>query len=383
MEAVFFIKRRILVTAALPYANSELHIGHARSTYIPADIYVRFHRLKKNEVYYVCGTDEHGTPISVLAETRNVKPIEITNEIYQKDLHDFKRLNISFDNFSRTTKPIHYETTQWFFKTLYEKGLIYPEKLSLPYCEHCKRYLPDRYVVGTCPYCGFEEARGDECDVCNRALELDELEDPKCAICGKPALKKESEHWFFKLSAFQDWLLNWIRDNDKLLPVMGRNYLINQYLKPGLKDVAISRDLNWGVPIPLENAEGKVCYVWFDAPIGYIDSTKELFINKNNPDGWKDFWLSDKTELVHFIGKGILYHHTLFWPSLLKGVGYRLPTVIAAYSYGNLEGRKMSKGRKWYLLLSDFLDVFEADSLRYYWIAATPLSEDADFVVEV
>ncbi|MEM2109269.1 MAG: methionine--tRNA ligase [Candidatus Odinarchaeota archaeon] len=375
-------KRRILVTAALPYANAELHIGHARSTYIPADVYVRYHRLKGEEVYYVCGTDEHGTPISVMAEKLKLKPLEITDNIYERDLADFKKLNISFDNFSRTTRPIHYKTTQWFFKELYEKGLIYEREIELPYCEKCVRYLPDRYVYGICPYCGFEDARGDECDVCGRALSIGELNEPKCAVCKSPAISKSSRHWFLKLSYFQDWLIEWISNTEGLLPVTGRSYLINQYLVPGLEDVCISRDLDWGVPIPLPGAEGKVCYVWFDAPIGYIDSTKELFEKIKNPDGWRQFWLNNETELIHFIGKGILYHHALFWPAILKGAGYRVPTTIAAFSYGNLEGRKMSKSRGWYLSLNDFLEVFEADTLRYYWIAASPLSEDADFVFE-
>ncbi|MHA1332490.1 MAG: methionine--tRNA ligase [Candidatus Odinarchaeia archaeon] len=371
-------KRRILVTAALPYANSELHIAHARSTYIPADIYVRYQRLNKNEVYYVCGSDEHGTPISIMAEKEKVTPIEIAEKYHKRDLEDFKRLGISFDNFSRTTRKIHYETTQWFFKTLYENGYIYEKKMSLPYCQKCKRFLPDRYVVGTCPYCGFEEARGDECDKCGRALSLGELINPKCSTCGGPAIEKESVHWFLKLSAFQDKLREWIENSDLLL-TYGKSYILNQYVYPGLEDVCISRDLDWGVPIPLKEAEGKVCYVWFDAPIGYIDSTKELFINLGSPDKWKDFWLNSETELIHFIGKGILYHHTLFWPAMLMGCKYRLPTVIAAYAYGNLEGRKMSKGRGWYLSLKDFLDNFDADSLRYYWIASSPLTEDADF----
>jgi len=371
-------KRRILVTAALPYANSELHIAHARSTYIPADIYVRYQRLNKNEVYYVCGSDEHGTPISIMAEKEKVTPIEIAEKYHKRDLEDFKRLGISFDNFSRTTRKIHYETTQWFFKTLYENGYIYEKKMSLPYCQKCKRFLPDRYVVGTCPYCGFEEARGDECDKCGRALSLGELINPKCSTCGGPAIEKESVHWFLKLSAFQDKLREWIENSDLLL-TYGKSYILNQYVYPGLEDVCISRDLDWGVPIPLKEAKGKVCYVWFDAPIGYIDSTKELFINLGSPDKWKDFWLNSETELIHFIGKGILYHHTLFWPAMLMGCKYRLPTVIAAYAYGNLEGRKMSKGRGWYLSLKDFLDNFDADSLRYYWIASSPLTEDADF----
>lgn len=374
--------KKVLVTAALPYANAELHIGHARSTYIPADIYVRYRRLKGDEAYYVCGTDEHGTPISVMAEKLKVKPLEITEKIYEQDLADFKKLNISFDNFSRTTRPIHYETTQWFFRELYGKGLIYEREIELPYCERCARYLPDRYVYGTCPYCGFEDARGDECDVCGRALSIGELINPKCVVCKSPAISKTSKHWFLKLSSFQDWLTDWITKTEGLLPVIGKSYLINQYLQPGLEDVCISRDLDWGVPIPLPEAEGKVCYVWFDAPIGYIDSTKELFQKLGDPDGWREFWLNNNTELIHFIGKGILYHHALFWPAMLKGVGYRVPTVIAAFSYGNLEGRKMSKSRGWYLSLKDFLNIFEADSLRYYWIAASPLTEDADFVFD-
>ncbi|MFX1597451.1 MAG: methionine--tRNA ligase [Promethearchaeota archaeon] len=374
-------KRRILVTAALPYANYELHIAHARSTYIPADIYVRYQRLKGNEVYYVCGTDEHGTPISVEAEKEGVSPKDIAYRYYKLDVEDFERLGISFDNFSRTTREIHYETAQWFFKTLYDNGHIYSKTIVLPYCPTCGRFLPDRFVIGTCPYCGFEEARGDECENCDRALTVGELLDPRCRSCGNPAEERESEHWFLRLSAFENKLRKWIEEEDPI-SIYGKQYIIRQYLDAGLTDICISRDLDWGVPVPLEKAKGKVLYVWFENVIGYVDSTKELSRKIGKTRLWEDFWLKEEdvnTELVHFIGKGIIYHHSLLWPAILMGCGYKLPDVIPTYAYGNLEGKPMSKGRRWYIALREFIQAFGPDSLRYYWLAVSPLTEDADF----
>ncbi|MFX1519213.1 MAG: methionine--tRNA ligase [Promethearchaeota archaeon] len=377
-------KRKILVTCALPYANSELHIAHARSTYIPGDIYVRYCRLKGHEVVFVSGTDEHGTPISLRAEEEGITPLEVATKYYEQDVNDFKRLGISFDNFSRTSRKLHHETTQEVFLKLYERGHIYEKELLLPYCPNDKRFLPDRYVEGICPYCGFENARGDECDKCGRALMEGELRFPRCKICGTPTINKSSTHWYLKLSDFADKLRKWIETED-VLPVYGKDYLIGQYLEPGLEDICITRDLDWGVPVPLDNAEGKVVYVWFDAFLGYKTSTKEWAIEiAKDESKWKEFWLKDlaeekDTELIHFIGKGIVYHHALFWPTELMGSGHRVPTKIPTYGYGNLEGRKMSKGRGWYVGLTEFLDNFDPDTLRYYWVGYSNLLEDADF----
>jgi methionyl-tRNA synthetase len=376
---VLTLGEKILVTAALPYANEELHIAHARSTYIPADIYVRYHRLKGSKVIYICGTDEHGTPISVRAEQEGVSPRKVIDKYYARDREDFRRLEISFDNFSRTSRKIHYKTTQEFFLKLLEKGYVYEEKSKLPYCIKCRRFLPDRYVQGICPHCGFPEARGDECDSCGRVLHEGELLEPKCVICKSSTEMRETTHWFLRLSAFQEFLLGWIKNTEGLLPAYGKAFLIRQYLEKPLREICITRDLNWGVPVPLKEAKGKVLYVWFDAPIGYIDSTKEFASKIGKPNEWKKYWLKGDSKLVHFIGKGIIYHHAIFWPSILYGVGYRLPSAIVAFGHGNLEGRKMSKSRGWYVSIKDFLENFESDSLRYYWTISAPLSEDADF----
>ncbi len=384
MKVVVLKKRKILVTCALPYANSELHIAHARSTYIPGDIYVRYCRLKGHEIVFVSGTDEHGTPISIRAEEEGVTPIEVATKYYEQDANDFKRLGISFDNFSRTSRKLHYKTTQEVFLKLYEAGHIYEKDLSLPYCPNDKRFLPDRYVEGKCPYCGFDHARGDECDSCGRALHEGELLYPHCKLCGEATLIEVSKHWYLKLSNFAEKLRKWLEEED-VLPVYGKEYLIGQYLEPGLEDICITRDLDWGVPVPLDNAEGKVVYVWFDAFLGYKTSTMEWAIEVAKDElKWKEFWLKDLaeekgTELIHFIGKGIVYHHALFWPTELMGSGHRVPTKIPTYGYGNLEGRKMSKGRGWYVGLTEFLDYFDPDTLRYYWISYSNLLEDADF----
>jgi len=375
---VFALTKRVLVTAALPYANASLHLGHLRSTYLPADIYARYHRLKGNEVIYICATDEHGTPIDVQAQKESTSPQKIVDFYHKIIENDLKRMNCSFDFFGRTTFESHYHLTQEFFTSLMNKGHIYRSDYEQLYCPNCNRFLPDRFVEGTCPYCNAEAARGDSCEACGRYLKPSELVDPYCTICNEKPTLRTTEHWFFKLSSFQEFIENWIEKNDKL-PDNVKNYA-SQWVTDGLKDWCISRDMTWGVPIPIENVKGKVIYVWFDAPIGYISSTLEWSKSKGNPKLWEKFWKDENTEIVHFIGKDIIYHHTIFWPAMLRAkADYRLPSVINAGEYLTLEGRKMSKSRGWLVSIKDYLASFNPDPLRYYLIVAAPLSRDADF----
>lgn len=369
---------KILVTAALPYANARLHLGHLRSTYIPADIYARYLRLRGCEVIYVCATDEHGAPITVRAEEEGVSPKSVVDKYHKLAYEDLTKVGCAFDIFSRTTLPIHYELTQEFFIQLQRKGYIYDAEYEQPYCVQCKRFLPDRYVEGVCPHCGYEGARGDECDVCSRYLKPTDLKNPRCVLCGSTPQIRKTRHWFFKLSAFQQFLEDWLRKNERL-PENVKNYAL-QWLQEGLRDWCISRDLTWGVPVPVRGAEGKVLYVWFDAPIGYISSTKTWAINKKKAEQWKTYWQGKKAQLIHFIGKGIIYHHAIFWPAMLKAHGkFNLPTTIIAGGHYTLEGRKMSKSRGWVVEVSDYLKAFDPDLLRYYLTAVAPLAKDADF----
>ena len=375
---VLNLTKRVLITAALPYANAKPHLGHLRSTYLPADIYARYNRLKGNEIIYICATDEHGTPIDVQAQKESTSPRKIVDFYHKLIENDLKRMNCSFDFFGRTTFESHYNLTQEFFTSLIDNGHIYRAEYEQLYCSNCDRFLPDRFVEGVCPYCKAEAARGDSCETCGRYLKPAELIDPYCTVCTeKPKLRK-TEHWFFKLSSFQEFVEDWIEKNDKL-PDNVKNYA-SQWVKDGLKDWCISRDMTWGVPIPIEGVEGKVIYVWFDAPIGYISSTIEWAKSGGNPDIWENFWKESKTEIVHFIGKDIIYHHAIFWPAMLKAKGdYSLPSVINAGEYLTLEGKKMSKSRGWLVSIEDYLSSFNPDPLRYYLTVAAPLNRDADF----
>lgn len=369
---------RYLVTAAIPYANAPLHLGHLRSTYIPADIYVRYLRLCGHDAIYVCATDEHGTPIAIRAEQEKSSPRKIVDRYHASILKDLLGMGCSFDIFSRTSTSVHRESTQDFFLRLLEKGYIYESQYEQLFCDSCKRFLPDRYVEGTCPYCGTKGARGDACDACGRYLKPTDLSDPYCVLCeGRPVVKT-SRHWFFKLSAFQVEVRSWVSKNPNL-PDNVKNYAL-KWIDEGLRDWCMTRDLSWGVPVPVADAKDKVIYVWFDAPIGYLSSTKIWASKLSDPEKWRSYWQDEEGKIVHFIGKDIIYHHSIFWPAMLMGVGgYNLPFAIVAGEYLTLEGRKMSKSRGWVVGVSDYLEDFEPDSLRYYFIASSPLSKDADF----
>ncbi|RLI95496.1 MAG: methionine--tRNA ligase [Candidatus Altiarchaeales archaeon] len=368
---------RILVTSALPYANGPVHVGHAIGAYLPADVYTRYHRMKGSDVIYICGTDEHGTPITVTAEQEGISPKDVVDKYHRIIRDAFKKLGISFDNFSRTTNELHYKNAQDFFLRILERGYVYKKKVKRPYCENCKRFLPDRFVKGICPYCNARDQRGDQCEACGKQLEPHELRDSYCIICKKKPVEKETKHWFFKLSEFSSRLRDWISKN-KHWPENARNFALG-WISEGLEDRAITRDLDWGVPVPLDNAKGKVLYVWFDAPIGYISSTQEWAIGQKRPDLWKKYW-KDKCKIVHFIGKDNIPFHAIIWPAMLMAhQGYNLPWQISSNEYLNLEGKKMSTSRGWVLWLHDFLEEFEPDLLRYYLLSINPEKHDADF----
>ena len=363
---------KYLVTCALPYANGPLHLGHIRSTYLPADIYARYLRLAGNDVLFVCATDEHGTPIVAAAEKAGKEPGEFAAHYHKKDKREFEQLGFSFDIFYRTSSAENRELTQHFFTRLSENGYTYEREVSQAYCEKCRRFLPDRFVVGTCPHCHSEGQYSDYCDSCAKALVSGEIKDPKCIHCGSTPTTRTSRHHFFKLSAFSGRLRDYLKGNKELQPQVV-NYVLD-WIDKGLNDWDIARDLSWGVPIPGE--ENLVFYVWFDAPIGYMSSTVKLLGSR---EAFNERWRDSK--VVHFIGKDIIYHHFLFWPAMLDGTGeYKLPDAIPVRGYLNLEGRKFSKSKNWFVSLEDYLSAFPPDYLRYYVTCITPHKvEDADF----
>jgi len=366
---------KIVVTAALPYANGEAHLGGVCSTYLPADILVRFFRLRGSEVVFICASDDFGTPILVEAEKKGVSPEEFVAYWNQAHRKDFKDFGVLFDIYYKTSSDENIELTQHFFKELYKKGHIFKQLVLQPYCEKCKKTLPDRYVKGACPYCGALEQYSDSCENCGKAFQLGEIKDPHCAICGSTPTTKQSEHYFFKLSHFSSDLKRWLEKNENLQSEV-KNYVLN-WIKEGLQDWDITRDLSWGVPIPLEGAKGKVLYGWFDNHLCYISTTLK-YLDQKGVDG-KAFWNS--STLYHFIGKDIVYHHYLFLPAMRLGEGeFALPHFIPTRGFLLLQAQKFSKSRGWYVSLGDFLNLFPADYLRYYLTSITTYSpSDVNF----
>jgi len=363
---------KVFISCALPYANGPCHLGHLRSTYIPADIYARYNRMKGKDVLLVCATDEHGTPIAVQAEKEGVSPLDVATRNYELIRKDLELSDISFDNFSRTTDPLHYEISQNFFLDLYQKNFIYPKTIQQLYCPECERFLPDRYVEGTCPHCNAEGARGDHCETCGRHLEPVQLVEPRCLICNSEPEARESEQYYFRLSHFQEQLKETLENNTQF-PANVRNYAL-QWINEGLKDWILTRDMDWGIPVPLEGAEGKIIYVWGEAFLGYISSAAQWARRENTP--WEPYW-NDRA--VHFIGKDIIYHHSIFWQAMLMAYGCKLPYNIVAGEYLSLEGRKMSTSKNWVIWVADFMEKFDSDLLRYYLVANAPLTRDTDF----
>ena len=362
---------KIFISCALPYANGPCHLGHIRSTYLPADIYARYNRMIGNDVLMVCATDEHGTPIAVKADKENKKPIEISKRYHDMIVRDVESMNISLDNFTRTTDKAHYDIAQNFFKKLYDDGYIYREDIQQLYCPNCNKFLPDRYVEGLCPVCGAE-ARGDHCEKCGKALDPTELSEPHCITCGTTPEIRDTFQYAFKLSEFEDELIEYIESNENL-PANVKNYASN-WLKEGLNDWILTRDMDWGIPVPLDEAEGKVLYVWIEAFLGYISSASQW--SKQSGIKWEDYW---NDYVVHFIGKDIIYHHSIFWPGLLKAYGCKLPDMIYAGEFLSLEGEKMSTSKNWVIWIDDFVKDYEPDLLRYYLTINAPLNKDSDF----
>lgn len=369
---------RILVTSALPYANGPIHLGHLAGAYLPADIYVRFQRLKKRDVVYICGTDEHGVPITIRADAEGVSPQEIVDRYYENIRDSFAGLGISFDNFSRTTLPHHYKIAQDFFLNIYGKGYIFEKTITQFFCPTCDRFLADRYVNGECPYCHSPGARGDSCENCGKWLEPSVLINPTCATCEGTPRARETKHWFFKLSALQKRLEEWISTKEHWKDNVKR--FCEGWFSEGLEDRSITRDLRWGVPVPLEDAKNKVLYVWFDAPIGYISSTVEWAEKNGDPDLWKKYWCDEGTKLVHFIGKDNIVFHAMVWPAMLMAhEGFVLPSDVPANEFLNIEGEKISTSRNWAVWLPEYLKKYEPDPLRYCLAANAPETRDSDF----
>ncbi|OYT26802.1 MAG: methionine--tRNA ligase [Candidatus Altiarchaeales archaeon ex4484_96] len=371
-------QERILVTSALPYANGPLHIGHAIGAYIPADVYTRYHRAKGTDIIYICGTDEHGTPITVTADNENTTPQKIVDKYHKQIKQTFAKLNISFDYFSRTTNKTHHKLSQEIFLEIKNKNLLYQKTVNRPYCPSCKKFLPDRYVKGTCPQCGETDQRGDQCEACGKQLEPHELKESYCILCHKPPVMKETIHWFFKLTEYEKPLRKWIEGNTHW-PDNARNFSLG-WLREGLKDRAITRDLSWGIPVPVAGSEDKVLYVWFDAPIGYISSTIEWAQKKGDINLWKKYWKQKNTKIIHFIGKDNIPFHAIIWPAILMAEGsLNLPHQISSNEYLNLEGKKMSTSRGWVIWLHEILDKWPTDYLRYYLLCINPAKHDTDF----
>ncbi len=367
---------RTLVTCALPYANGPVHIGHLAGVYVPADIYVRYLKMRHRDVLLICGSDEHGVPITIKALQQGCTPQEIVDKYHGIIKQAFADFGISFDIYSRTTSKVHEQTASEFFRKLYDEGKFI-EKESLQYYDSSEhKFLADRYIMGTCPKCGNERAYGDQCEKCGCTLSPDELINPHSTISGAPLEKKATRHWYLPLDRYEGWLREWILEGHKewKTNVYGQ---CKSWLDGGLLPRAVSRDLDWGVPVPVEGAEGKVLYVWFDAPIGYISNTKELL-----PDEWEKWWKDSSTKLVHFIGKDNIVFHCIVFPSMLKAYGgYILPDNVPANEFLNLEGDKISTSRNWAVWLHEYLEDFpgQQDVLRYVLTANAPETKDNDF----
>ncbi|PYV39986.1 MAG: methionine--tRNA ligase, partial [Acidobacteria bacterium] len=364
--------------AALPYANGPLHLGHLAGAYIPADVYVRYQRLKGSDVIFICGSDEHGVPITIRADAERIAPQEVVDRYHVIMKNSFDRLGIRFDNYSRTSLPLHHRISQDFFLRLYHKGYIREESVRQLYCAACRRFLPDRYIEGECPHCHSPGARGDLCETCGRWLEPEQLINPRCKICGATPEMRETRHWFFRLPEFQKPLEEW-QASKKHWKSNVREFS-SGWFSEGLTDRSITRDIDWGIPVPLEGAAGKVLYVWFDAPIGYISSTVEWSQKQNQPELWRRYWCDPQTRLIHFIGKDNIVFHAIVWPAMLMAHGeFILPDNIPANEFLTIEGKKLSTSRNWAVWVDDYLAVFPPDPLRYYLSANAPENKDADF----
>ncbi|MGH2575920.1 MAG: methionine--tRNA ligase, partial [Ignavibacteria bacterium] len=373
--------KRILVTAALPYANGYIHLGQIAGAYLTPDMYVRYQRLKGRDVIFICGSDENGTTIEMSAYKENVTPKEIIDKYHYANKKSFEDLDISFDIYSRTSNDIHTKTAQEFFLNLYNKNILYSKTEKQLFSVKENRFLADRFVEGTCPVCGYDEARGDQCENCGSNLSPLELINPKSKITGDTPVIKESTHLYFPLSKYQQKLEEWINSKTYWKPNV-LNYC-KGWFKTGLQDRAVTRDLKWGVKVPVEEYEDKIIYVWIEAPVGYISATKELFIERKTPDKWKDYWCDQNTRLIHFLGKDNIIFHSLIFPAMLMAHGdFVLPDNIPANEFMNLGGSKQSKSRGHAVYVKDVVDKFNPDAIRYMIASNLPENRDTDFTWE-
>ncbi len=379
------MKRRILVTSALPYANGPIHLGHLAGAYLPADIFVRYHRLKGDDVIYICGSDEHGVPIMLRARSEGVSPQVVVDRYHELNKKSFEAFGMSFDYYGRTSSPVHHKTSQDFFRVLADKDVFILKTEKQLYDPEAKMFLADRFIVGTCPYCGYENAYGDQCEKCGRSLSPADLINPRSAITNAKPILKETTHWYLPLAKFQQQLEEWIDTHPNWKPnVLGQ---VRSWFNDGLADRAVTRDLPWGVPVPEDvakkygvDASGKVLYVWFDAPIGYISATKEWAEKQGQPDLWKEYWQDENTRLVHFIGKDNIVFHCLIFPAMLMTHGdFVLPEDVPANEFLNLEGNKLSTSRNYAVWLDDYLQRFDPDPLRFVLASILPETKDSDF----
>ena len=381
-------KKRFTVTSALLYANGPIHLGHLAGAYLPADIYVRYQKLKGHDVAFICGSDEHGAAITIQAKKEGVSPKQIVDKYHELNKESFENFGIDFDIYDRTSNQEHHETAQEVFKDLYDAKKFIKKENKQFYDIENKQFLADRYIIGECPRCGADEAYGDQCEKCGSTLSPQELINPKSSISGNTPILKETAHWFLPMQKHEEWLKKWINEgmiegNTTHNPSKWKSQVIgqcNSWLDSGLKERSMTRDLDWGVKVPIENSEGKVLYVWLDAPIGYITATKK-FAKKNNLN-WKKYWKNNESELIHFIGKDNIVFHCIIFPIILKELGdYNLPTNVPANEFLNLEGKKLSTSKNWAIWLHEYLIDFEnqQDTLRYVLSSTSPENKDTDF----
>ena len=368
---------RIHVGVAWPYANGPLHLGHIAGAYLPADIFARFNRLIGNEVLMVSGSDQHGAPITIRAEKENTTPLAIAQKYHAQFVECWEKLGISWDLYTTTGTKNHAEVTQDMFLTLLDKGFLYKNWTLQAYCPTCQRFLPDRYVLGTCPNCGSVNARGDECEACGKPLDPVELKVPRCVVCQGTPRFEQAEHFFLRLSAFQDQLVAWVNGMTHWRPnVMGAT---RRFLDEGLRDRAITRDIDWGIPVPLPGFEGKRIYVWFEACIGYLSATKEWAKLQGDDSLWERYWKED-AKIYNFIGKDNIFFHTLSWPATLMAYGgLNLPYDVPSNEFLNIQGQKLSTSRNWAVWVHEYLEKYDPDPLRYFLSAAMPETQDSDF----
>ena len=374
------MSKRYTITAALPYTNGPIHIGHLAGVYVPADIYARYLRMRNKEVLFICGSDEHGVAISMKAKKEGITPKEVIDKYHNMIKNSFDAFGISFDYYGRTSSDVHRKTAQEFFKTMHDESCFETQTTKQLYDAKEDQFLADRYVTGTCPKCGNPEAYGDQCESCGSSLNATDLIEPKSALSGEPPSLKTTTHWYLPLDRYEDFLRSWILESHKSdwkTNVLGQ---VKSWIDDGLKPRAVTRDLSWGIPVPVEGGENKVLYVWFDAPIGYISATKEWALQTGKD--WKPYWQGKNTELVHFIGKDNIVFHCIIFPSVLKAMGsYILPENVPANEFLNLEGQKLSTSKNWAVWLHGYLEDFpgKQDVLRYVLTANAPETKDNDF----